>query len=354
MHHECLMKLIKVLFLPFLFLLFLNINPVHAGKLDSLFQADQILNIELRSDFSAIQEDRVEEPGYHDGELIYTAENGETVKLSVKVMARGNFRRDPVNCRFPPLRLNFKKEEVKNTLFDKQNELKLVTPCQTEEDVLEEYLIYKMYNQVTEISLRVRLAKILYFDTGRGKKLFERYSFFIEDKGRAAKRNDGFERDKFITLYDLNSDNVKKMTVFQYIIGNKDWYETTRHNIVIIQPDDTTKVPYALPYDFDFSEFINADYTKPVGIPDEMLENRRIYKGICYTTDEFNEIFEFYRGLRPAFESIISNMELVSKFSRKQIMKYLDEFYSVTENSELFKREFLDVCKTKKDYGILD
>jgi hypothetical protein len=106
---------------------------------------------------------------------------------------------------------------------------------------LMEYTIYKMYNQVTDLSMKVRLVKILYFDTSLGKKLFKKYSFFIEDKERVAERNDAFDKDRFLTPFDLNSDNFKKLSFFQYMIGNRDWFITSRKNIDIIQPNDTTK-----------------------------------------------------------------------------------------------------------------
>jgi len=344
------LKIISTLFLPMTVTLFFTVHGAFAHKVDSLFQSEEIIRIELRADFSAIQEDRAEDPDYHEGELVYFMEDGGAVRLTVKIQPRGNFRLNPTNCRFPPLLVNFKKQKVKNTLFDNQNKLKLVTPCQLEEDVLEEYLIYKMYNLVTDISHRVRLAMILYYDTGRDKKLFEKYSFFIEDEDHVAERNDGFEKDKFITPFEIKPDNIKKLGVFQYIIGNKDWYITSRHNIVIIQPNDTTQAPYAMPYDFDFSSIINADYTKPKGIPDEMLEKRRIYKGLCYSTEEFNEIFDFYRELRPQFESLFLNMDGISKFSRKQAVRYIGDFYDVTEDNVRFTKEFLESCKTRKDY----
>jgi len=325
-----------------------------AAETDMLFQSDEIIKMELRSDFSAIQVDRVGNPEYHDGELIYYTSGGETTKLTVKVMARGNFRRDPANCQFPPLFVNFKKDEVKNTIFNNLDKLKLVTPCQTEGDVFEEYLIYKMYNQVTDLSLKVRLVKILYFDTGRNKKVFEKYSFFIEEKEIFAERINAFEKDNFLTPFELNWENFKKMSVFQYIIGNKEWYITTRHNVIIMQPNDTTMPPFAVPYDFDFSAFIDADYTKPKGVPEEMLENRRVFKGLCYTAAEFKDIFEFYQELRPSFESIISNMELIPKYKRNLILDYIEDFYSVIGNNELVKQEFLDVCQSKKDYNITE
>ena len=325
-----------------------------AAETDSLFQSDEIINMELRSDFSALNYDRVGNPVYRNGELIYYTPGGETKKLSVKVMVRGHFRRNPANCYFPPLYVNFKTDEVKNTLFDNQDKLKLVTPCQNEEDVLDEYIIYKMYNQVTDLSMKVRLVKILYYDTGKGKEVFEKYSFFTEEKEHVAERNNSFAKDRFVTPFDLNSENVKKISVFQYIIGNIDWQFTSRHNIVIMQPNDTTMAPCAVPYDFDFAGFVNAYYAKPKELPEEQFVSRRVYKGLCYSASEFKDIFEFYQELRPKFESIINNMDLISKNKRKERIRYLDYFYTTIESSELFKREFLDACKTKKDYNIFD
>jgi hypothetical protein len=327
-------------------------NLLAASNVDTLFTSDEIIYMELRSDFSKIQEERTQNPEYHNGELIYYTSGNESIKVSVRVMARGNFRLNPENCKFPPLFLDFDKDEVGNTIFRSQNRLKLVTPCQFEEDVIDEYTVYKMYNQVTDISLKVRLVKILFFDTDLNKKIFTRHSFFIEDKEHAAERNIAVAKDRVLTPFDLNKDNFQKLAVFQYLIGNKDWFITSRKNIVVFQPRDTTIGLYAVPYDFDFSGFVNAEYSKPRGVPEDLLVERREYKGLCYTEAEFNEIFEFYKGLRPVFESIISNQKLISRYNRIQIIRYMDIFYSILEDKELIKRAFLDVCQTRKDYNM--
>jgi len=269
-------------------------------------------------------------------------------------MARGNFRLDPENCNFPPLLLNFKKGDLANTVFDGQDKLKLVTPCQQESDVIEEYLIYKMYNIVSDISLKVRLVKIIYYDTGSEKKLFEKFSFFIEEEDHLEKDLNAFKKNIYMTPFDVDRDNYGKMTVFQYLVGNKDWYITTRHNILVLQPEDNTKLPYAVPYDFDFSGLVDANYTKPAGVPDYKLEERRVYKGICYTEEEFGDIFDFYREIRPELESVIQGQELISRSSRNRLGKYIDQFYEAINDEELIIQEFLSVCQTKKDYNIVE
>jgi hypothetical protein len=125
-------------FLKFAFwslsLLFSTGSISGAGSGD-LFRSDEIIQLELRSDFTAIQIDRTGNQQYYDGELIYYVPGGETLRFTVRIMARGNFRLMPENCSYPPLFINFKKNEVNNTLFDGQNKLKLVTPCHDEADV---------------------------------------------------------------------------------------------------------------------------------------------------------------------------------------------------------------------------
>jgi hypothetical protein len=347
--------ILKHHFLKFSVIAVLNVflsGPAIASDPDTLFRSDEIINIELRADFSAIQVDRVENPGYHDGELIYQAKDGKTVKLPVKVEARGDFRRDPVNCSFPPLLLNFKIREVKNTLFDNQDKLKLVTPCHNDIDVIDEYLIYKMYNKVTDRSFKVRLVNILYFDTGKGKKLFEKYSFFIEHEDQVAERNNSHEIIKFLTPYDLDSKLFRETAFFEYMVGNSDWHLSSRRNVVILQPNDTTQLPYAIPYDFDFAGFVNAEYTKPKDVPEEFLVERRAYKGLCYTTEEYNEVFTTFRSLKPLFESVINDMPLIPKTNKSRDIAYLKKFYKIIEDNDMVKQEFIDKCQSRKTYNL--
>lgn len=344
--------------IPRIVLLLLSIiygtGLLSAGEIDSLFQSDEILSMELRSDFSAILKNRTQTAQYFDGELIYYTSANESKKLTVRIMVRGKFRLKPGNCDFPPLLVDFKKNEVKNTIFDNQNRLKLVTPCQEEEDVIEEYTVYKLYNKVTDLSIRARLSKILYFDTGSNKVLFEKHSFFIEDDDHAAERNNCSVVYKFLTPFDLDRESYKKLTLFEYLIGNKDWFVSSRQNIIIFQPNDTTKAPHAVPYDFDFSGFVNAQYTKPPGVPDEKLKDKREYKGLCYTNEEFREVFEFYQNLRPEFESIIKSQKLISKSSRTYLVYYIKHFYDVIKNKSLIKQELMNKCETKKTYNIAE
>lgn len=324
--------------------------PAFAGKPDSLFASDELLVIDLRTDFSAILKNRVKDADSREGELRYYYRGQPGVSLPVKVSPRGNFRLRPENCSFPPLLLDFRKEDVKNTLFEKQDKLKLVTPCQNEKEVIEEYTIYKMYNYVTGLSLNTRLAIIRYYDTGTDSVMFVKYSFFIEDKDRAAGRLESKVTEEYVTPFDIDYDNFKKLSLFQYMIGNKDWHVTIRKNVLIMQPDDKSRKPFAVPYDFDFSGLVNADYSKAKGASPETPQDRRLFKGLCYDYEEFREMYDFYRELKPVFRKLIRKAVLVPADEKYEMISFIEEFFTLLRSKYMIREELLKNCEKEEYY----
>lgn len=342
----------KQVVVSYLFSFLLSQAASANGLPDSLFLSDDVLYLELRTDFKAILKNRSEDAVYQEGEIRYPGKGNEFIAIPVRVAPRGNFRLKPENCSFPPLLLNFKKEDVKNTLFDKQDKLKLVTPCREEKEVIEEYLIYRMYQEVTPLSLKVRLAVVRYIDAESDSLLFTSHSFFVEDKERAAKRLGASVYEKMVTPFDLDTDNFRKLAFFQYMIGNKDWYVTSRHNIIIMVPDDMTGKPFAVPYDFDFSGMINAAYTKAKGSSTEPPPARRLYKGLCYTSREIEEVFRFFRQLKPKFISMLKGSKLIPRYDKNEITYYISYFYYLSRSKSLIKEEIINKCETKALYNI--
>lgn len=115
-------------------------------------------------------------------------------RREVQIRPRGKFRLQRSTCSFPNIRLDFKKNQVENTVFQDQDRLKLVAHCQTnreeyQQQTLLDYLIYRSLNLLTDPSFRVRLAQITYVDTEEDDAPLTRYAFFIEDEDRMADRN---------------------------------------------------------------------------------------------------------------------------------------------------------------------
>ena len=91
---------------------------------------------------------------------------------------------------FPPIRMNFKKAGFQKTDLSKIEKMKMVTHCEygNEQNLFKEYIIYKLYNVLTDYSFRVRLIKIEYINTYKKSKPINSYSFFIEPIEMLAER----------------------------------------------------------------------------------------------------------------------------------------------------------------------
>ncbi|HSM29414.1 MAG TPA: hypothetical protein VK854_01835, partial [Woeseiaceae bacterium] len=86
------------------------------GEPDPLFQDDSVIEITIRAPMKALLRHRPDED-YLPATLAYTEADGSVVEYDIGIRTRGNYRRQPRVCPFPPLRVNFKKSEAKNTLF---------------------------------------------------------------------------------------------------------------------------------------------------------------------------------------------------------------------------------------------
>jgi hypothetical protein len=116
-----------------------------------LFDSNDLLTIALRFDITQYRKSR-SDVDYLDAILTYYNSGKDTVNKEIKVRSRGIFRRD--YCDFPPLMLNFKMKDSTEGEFSRINKLKMVTQCKAgnEEILLKEYLIYKLYNVITDIA----------------------------------------------------------------------------------------------------------------------------------------------------------------------------------------------------------
>ena len=116
--------------------------PAFATEMpDPLFQSDEVLTVELTAPVSTLIRERPQDE-YLEAAITFRDAEGNWVKLDAGIRARGNFRHK--NCDFPPLSLNFKKSQVKGTLFDGQDKLKMVVHCKDSaryaQSVLREFL----------------------------------------------------------------------------------------------------------------------------------------------------------------------------------------------------------------------
>lgn len=310
-----------------------------------LFDTDSILALSLVADFETVFADTGVNRKFYPATLI----NGKDTIL-VKIKTRGNFRRDVEICNFPPLMLQFDSLTTKNTVFEGQKQLKLVTHCQQdsteyEQMVLEEYAIYKMYNLLTANSFRVQLANITYQNPQKTNYKSVKVAFFIENEKKMAKRLGGKLSKKADTIQYLacNTFLMTQTSVFQFMIGNTDWSISNKHNIEIVKFSD--KQPIAIPYDFDLSGLVDAPYANPN--PDLGIKNvrERLYRGYCQSDAELNLVIENFKNHKHNLLAIWNNLPKHTTERKQKREKYLEEFYSIIQNKETVKKYFLENCR---------
>jgi len=341
--------------IPFLLMLItlfgvLHQNDVHGQDIQStLFESDEVVAVVLSTDFKTLFDDRGDDPKQQPALLSYTDEQGGEHSQELKVRLRGNFRKK--HCNFPPIRLNFAKKESEGTLFEGEDKLKLVTHCQDkrsdyEQYVLMEYLAYRMYNELTDKSFRVRLVQVTYEDTEENRKPLTRYGFLIEDDELMALRNNGFYLDDHTGYHQESTDysQILMMALFQYMIGNTDWSVPALHNIRLIATEES-QLPFAVPYDFDFSGLVNTNYASPSPKLPIKTVRQRLYRGYCRPQEEVVTQVEVFQKKKDQFYALIKDMEPLSRVVRGNAIDYLNDFYKTISTEKRIRRAFDNTCQ---------
>ena len=279
-----------------------------------LFDDDELLNLKIKLNVKETISDR-EIRDEHEAVLYYNDSDSLSVKLSV----RGNTRANPRLCYFPPLKVNFKKKEVKGTIFAGQNKLKLVTHCNdrkiNEEYILREYMVYKLYQMLTPYSFKVRLCRISYIDTNEKLDPKEHYGFLIEDIDDVAGRNDMERYEGNLLNQDaFYREELDKLIMFQFMIGNLDWSVPKQHNFKLIYGDQLS-APVAVPYDFDFSGIVNTTYAKPPPEINVSSVRERDFRGFCRNPGTYEAVAREFIDLKPEFYKLYTSSEYLSEKS---------------------------------------
>ena len=319
---------------------------------DPLFQSHDLLEAEVEGPFQFLARERPDEEEA-DGKFRYTDADGNQVELDVLLRARGNWRRNPDVCRFPPMRFNFKKSQTDDTLFDKQDKIKVVTHCQHnsryQQAVVSEYLAYRILNVLTEYSFRVRLVNLKYVYTDRNETQ-QSYAVFIEHKDRLGKRIGGepveIERTTVESLYPAD---LSLASVFQYFLGNTDFSpiatppgEDCCHNQALFTSEEG---PYrTIPFDFDQTGLVNADHAAPNPRFNLRTVKQRLYRGRCANNEVLPETLQLFRDKRAEIVAIIENQPELTSTSRRNMLKFIDSFYDVIDDPKKVESRLVKNC----------
>lgn len=316
-------------------------------KPKELFRSDEVLEMTITFNQKEVYSD-VEERNWHEASVTWAGSSDTDSELKTRVQIRGKTRAMKATCRIPPLFLSFKGVETKDTPFQKQKKIKLVTHCKNSKSYMDyvkkEYLAYKLYNLVSPYSFKVRLCQITYVDSEKPEDSSTHYGFFIESIKDLAKRNDMKEYNGLIRNQEaLDKDNIDKLALFQFMIGNLDWSVPKRHNVKIMKKEDGS-LPVAVPYDFDYSGLVDIPYAVPPEGIDISSVRTRVFRGLC-RDQGYNSEIQYFKALQPDIVNMVNQADYMEEKTRSNILSYIQEFYKDINNPKTVTEKIDRACR---------
>jgi len=327
------------------FFALLLILPVTATA--GLFDETEMIEVSLSGPVSSILEDteqRNERP-------FVLGVNGRDIGIQARVRGKSRTR----VCDFPPIRFNFSDSDAAQTVFEGQGKLKLVTHCRNNSqgttNVLEEYVIYRMFNVLTDISYRTRLLHIKYDDTSGKlhKDASPNYAFLIESGKQVESRTGGeFVDVPAISQSRLEQNHAAVVFVFQYLIGNTDWSfvlaedsEACCHNGDVLEMDSRM---YYVPYDFDLAGLVNAPYAKPDPSIGLRSVTQRRYRGYCIASEPLAAALSLVKSKKTEIMNVLQELPDYSDKAEKKSLKFLEDFFKKAEDESRLLKTFEKRC----------
>ncbi len=314
------------------------INEGAPGFLTSIY-TDDVLPAELIFDLDSVLYYKDTDPDKErDGELVIDT-GDSTLYVQVEIRTRGVTRKKM--CSFPPLRVQLEKKAVRKYGWADFRNYKLVTHCsdslREDELLFREYLVYKLYERLTNLSLRAQLLDLEYVtpnDTMR------RFAVILENEEEMCDRLRLKELDIDKTkLTSIHFEHYKRFALFQYMVGNTDWNLGTGHNTKYVL-EEGSSTPIVIPYDFDYSGLVNAPYATPYEtLPiDDVRERYLMYRG--KKSDDFSAIRDEFIALKDDWYKIVNDFEYLSEESKADVRSFLGEFFTVLEQPDWKDRMF--------------
>lgn len=319
-----------------------------SARLPTVFQyffQENALDVTLELDFEELLREKGRN-AFRPAQFRYLDKTGTAQKTPVEIKPKGHSRR--TICDIPPIKVKFPKAFLAANGLQSMATLELVVICKDEpgyeQFVLREYAAYRLYNILTGNSLRVQLLKLKFQQTGKKSPSAEGFAFFTEPEGELAERLGGkvIEPTR-ISPKGLEPDEFDLLSLFEFMIGNTDWYVYNRHNLATLLVEGDS-LPIGVPYDFDYSGFVHTPYAQPaerLKIPDVTV---RYFLGLCRQPVEWAPTLQLFRGKKAEMLGFCEQFPYFSKTSRKYTTGYLEDFFELLDDPQKVKDKIVDHC----------
>jgi hypothetical protein len=337
-------------------------GPLFAQSgLAPLFATQSVLELSIPIDFKAMCRPR-ETPDceFAPTVLEFNDEEGAERSIPIEIRIRGGWRALSKNCLVRLVFIRFDEHSSVGTPFEGQSLLALTTHCgrglsvenmkanpkpvDFEYYLLKEYLGYRLYNEITDKSLNVRLARIDYTSPDKSSRYMRGYAFFAEHFQTLADRFDAtlLPRKSFDSNI-LDTHSADLLALFQFMIGNTDWSVVRQRNTILIQPPDGKQVP--VPYDLDMSGLVNAHYAGPPPLLPIENVRERYYLGFCHPDVDWDALFNHFQNRQDVLLALVEDIPMLGRSVRNSTQRFLKKFFVILNSIESRESKIVNACQ---------
>ncbi len=311
---------------------------------NSLYHTDAMA-VTITTDQKKLIRDKKKE-NYQPATISYVDQSGQKLDLPIEIKTRGNMRLK--TCYYPPLRIKLTDEALEKAKFKDYPKLKLVVACKGgdsyEQLLLREYLAYRINNIITEQSFKVQLLMLTMVDSEGKSSDRTSYAFAIEDQDELAARLGGILYEpKTVSRRSLETDSYDLLALFQYLIGNTDWFVLNQHNTKFVRSEDPPAI-IPIAYDFDFAGLVNAPYAVPnEKMPIKSVQDR-FFIGDCREETGYGKSIELLKKKKKEIFDLVADFKHKNERSHDYVMKYLTKSFEVIEDDVAWNKELKRGC----------
>jgi hypothetical protein len=135
------------------------------------------------------------------------------------------------------------------------------------------------------------------------------------------------------------------MDMFQYMIGNTDYSVYDLHNVIAVSDSAGRFPPFPVPYDFDWSGLISANYAVPHPVVGTGHVSERIYRGFKKDPFIVYHTIDLFKTRKIEIYDLFADYPLLDPGEKEDVIEYLNEFYEVLSDDKLIQREFFEKAR---------
>lgn len=313
-----------------------------------IFDDREPMHVTLTFDIKKYQREKYKGE-YMPVQFRYQFNDSIYLEKEMRLKARGNFRRG--YCSLAPFWLNIRKADVANQNLLDTKRMKVVTHCKGmkayDNYVLKEYLCYKIYNIISPVSFRVRLMRMTYVDTGRKNRITEGWAFMIEPEEMLAERHDALVvKNDELAMRLMNPDQFDVLALFMYMIGNPDFSVSGRHNVKILGlPAFGTEGYTAVPYDFDYTGLVNAEYAVPGENLGISSVRERYFLGLCRSDEAMMKALDHINQCKKEILQLVNACDYLHERDKREMVSYLEAYFDLASDYRIIGPMLKKTCR---------